>query len=37
VTAAGDETDAGDDELAAMLERWFADWAALGLFAGIEV
>ncbi len=37
LAAAGDETDAGDDELAAMLERWFADWAALGLFAGIEV
>ena len=37
LAAAGDETDAGDDELAAMLERWFADWAALGLFVGIEV
>lgn len=37
LAAAGDETDASDDELAAMIRQWFADWAGLGLFAGVEV
>jgi hypothetical protein len=37
LAAAGNETDSGDDELAAMIKQWFADWTALGLFAGIEV
>jgi hypothetical protein len=34
---AADQTNANDDELAAMIKQWFADWAALGLFSGIEV
>lgn len=37
LAAAGKETDMGDDELAAMIQRCFADWAALGLFAAIHV
>jgi hypothetical protein len=37
LAAAGDETDAGDDELAVMMRQWFADWAGLGLFAGVDV